>query len=302
MIQNAIILQAVQEKLGKQAITESDILSITELDLSRKSLFEVSDLSRFRNLEKLLLMENCLCDLSPISELVSLKELRAGNDPFLPDDEKAARKGKNHFDDYAFLRKLTNLTHVEFTDTDIENIAFVAMLPNVVEFWAYSNPIRDVSPLTHCPKLYKAYFYDCPITDISVCRQLPALCGIAVNSTGVSDLSPLKGHDDFTYLDAHDSRVTDISAVRAMTKMSYLTLAGTKVTDITPLLPMQKLQWLTLEVKNYLSFGQLMQVLPKLRKLKSVALHNCDLTKSQRLRLKLRMPLKKIKFNAHGAL
>ena len=47
LIQNETIMQTLQEKLQKLTITETDILSITELDLSRKNLTDVSDLERF---------------------------------------------------------------------------------------------------------------------------------------------------------------------------------------------------------------------------------------------------------------
>lgn len=300
MIKNALILEAVQEQLGKDIITNEDILSITKLDLSNKSLTEVQDLTQFKNLETLILTENCLNDLSPISELTSLKELRAGNDPFLSDEEMASRKGKNHFTDYSFLTKLTDLTHVCFTDSDIANIEFVKMLPNLVQFWAYCNPIKDISPLENCQKLYKAYFFACPISDISVCRKIPSLCGIAINGTGVSDLSPLEGHVDFVYLDAHNAQISDISAIANMTKMNYLTLVGNYISDIIPLLKMQELQWLTLEINNYLSFEQIASVLPELKRLDTVALANCNFSEEQKQILVQKMSSVNIRFNECG--
>ncbi len=82
LIQNEIILHTVQQQLQKTTITETDILSVTELNLSRKNLFDVSDLERFTNLVELDLVENCLTNLSPIAGLTNLRRLIAGNDPF----------------------------------------------------------------------------------------------------------------------------------------------------------------------------------------------------------------------------
>ena len=301
MINNKVILKAVQEQLGKDIIMKDDILSITKLDLSKKSLTEVSDLRQFGNLETLILTENCLVDLSPISELTSLKELRAGNDPFLSDKEKAARKGKNHFEDYSFLKKLTNLTHVCFTDTDIDNIEFVRKLPNLLEFWAYSNPIKDISPLEYCRKLYKVYFFNCPITDISVCERLPELCGIAINCTGVSDLTPIKNHVDFTYLDAHDAKVFDLSPIKDMRKMIYLTLENNHITDITPLLEMQELKWLTLGANRGLSFDNIISVVPNLKGLVKLSFAGneyvgIEYSDEQKKNLEEKLPLCEIKY------
>jgi internalin A len=299
-IKNETIQKVVQDLLGKDIITQEDILSIKELDLQRKDLADISDLAQFLNLEKLILTENCLSDLSPIKELVYLRELRAGNDPFLSDEEKTKRKGKNHFVEFSFLQKLVNLTHVEFTDTDIENINFVSMLPNVIEFWAYCNPIKSIDPLISCKKLEKAYFYACPIKDIRVCKNIPTLIGIAINETYVSDISPLEGHNGFVSLDVHGAKIADITPIKDMVGMNYLTLAGTRVTDITPLLKMQKLMWLTLEVKGYLSFGHIDSILPELKGLNTVALHNCDFTDEQKEILTAKMPSVKVRFDVFG--
>lgn len=300
VIKNATIQKIVQDLLGKDNITKEDILSIKELDLQRKDLVDISDLAQFINLEKLILTENCLSDLSPIKELVHLKELRAGNDPFLSDEEKTKRKGKNHFVNFSFLKNLANLTHVDFTDTDIENINFVSMLPSVIEFWAYCNPIKSIAPLISCQKLEKTYFYACPIKDINVCKNIPTLIGIAINETDVSDISPLEGHNGFVSLDAHGAKITGITPIKDMVGMNYLTLAATQVTDIAPLLKMQWLKWLTLEVKDYLTFEHIESILPELKGLDTVALHNCDFTDEQKENLTVKMPSVKVRFNVFG--
>lgn len=291
IIKNAIIFKTVQELLKKDNPTQEDLLSIKELDLQRKNLTEVNDLEIFVNLEKLNLTENCLSDLNSIKDLIHLKELRAGNDPFISDEEKTNRKGKNHFVNYSFLENLKNLTHVCFTDTDIDNVDFVCMLPNVIEFWAYCNPLKNIDPIILCQKLKKAYFYACTqINDISVCKKIPSLDGLAINATGVSDISPLCEHNNFIYLDAHDAKIRDISPVKNMVEMIYLTLAGNFVTDITPLLKMQKMKSLTLEIKDYLTFDQIDKILPELKGLKTVELNKCDFTKEQEEELKSKMP------------
>lgn len=300
MIRNSIIKEALRDQLKKTNISDADIQSISKLDLSRKMLTEVNDLSSFSNLESLDLTENCISDLSCISKLYKLKELRVGNDPFLSVEEKAHRKGKNHFEYYTFLDNLKELTHVEFTDTDIDNIEFVEKLSNVVEFWAYSNSITDINPLINCTRLYKAYFFDCPIEDINVCANIPSLCGLAVNETNVSDLSPLKMNIDFSYLDAHGANIKDIKALENMSKMKYLTLAGTYVSNIEPLLKMQEMEWLTLEVGNYLNFDKILDVLPELMGLNTVALNNCDINSTDKKKLQDKMPNIKIRFNEFG--
>ena len=87
-----------------------------------------------------------------------------------------------------------------------------------------------------------------------------------------------------------------------MTEMVYLTLVDNSVTNIKPLLKMQKMQWLTLEVGEYLNLDKLMNVLPSLKALKTVALHNCSFTENEMKMLQDKMSDREIRFNGYGAL
>jgi internalin A len=295
-VMNPAIRQAVCEALGKADLSREDILSVTDLKLNGLELTDVSDLAQFDNLEKLELNDNLLTDLSPLSGLTRLRELRAGNDPFLPEEQKAARKGKNVIKDFSFLKDLKSLTHIGFTDTDLTGIGFVEMLPNLEHLWAYSNPLDDISPMGACKKLRKAYFYDCPVTDISVCGSMPQLEGIAINCTQVSDLSPLRECLGLTYLDAHDARISDVSPISDLVQMNYLTLEGNRLADITPLLGMQVMKWLTIGGNSGLSFDAMFSVVTQLRGLVELNTAGTDLTDDQKAALEKAMPWCKMKY------
>ncbi len=294
---NPTILRVVQEQLGKDIVTREDVLSIVELNLVGQQLTDIGDLAQFENLQKLNVSDNLLTDLSPLSELTSLVDLNASNDPFMSEEQKKARKGKNHFTDFSFLKKLTNITHIGFTDVALTNIEFVRMLPNLEHLWAYSNPgLKDISPMGACKKLKKAYFYDCPVTDISVCRQLPQLEGIAINVTGVTDLRPLEGCVSLSYLDAHNAEIRDLTPISKMTKMNYLTLEGNHLTDITPLLSMQSMKWLTIGANPELTYDRIFPVVTQLKGLVELNTAGTDLTAEQKATLEAAMPWCKMKY------
>lgn len=82
---NPVIEKTVRDVLGKETITEEDMDTVTELNLNKKQLTDISDLANFKNLVKLEIRDNCLSDLSPLSELTHLRELYASNDPFMDD-------------------------------------------------------------------------------------------------------------------------------------------------------------------------------------------------------------------------
>lgn len=294
LIKNEAILSAVQEQLQKNNITEADILSITELNLSRKNLTDVSDLERFTNLVNLDIVENCLTDLSPLAGLKNLRRLAAGNDPFLSEEDRSKRKGINHFADYSFLKHLTGLIDIDFTATGDDNIEYVKYLPNVEEFRAYSNPITDISPLLACKKLHQSYFYDCPITDISVYRRLPDTFGLAVNCTGVSDLTPLAGKTKFSYLDAHDAEIEDISTLADFASMRYVTLARNKIRDFSPLRG-KTVGWLTLS-GNPAEEAHLLDVLGSVRVTQALEIVGYHFTEAEKHFLEEKQPFCQITF------
>lgn len=288
LIQNETILHTVQEKLQKTDITETDILAVTELNLSRMNLTDISDLERFTNLVNLDLVENCLIDLSPLAGLKNLRRLAAGNDPFLSEEDRAKRLGINHFTDYSFLASLPNLVDVDFTATGDNNIEYAQYLPNVEEFRAYCNPITDISPLIHCKKLHQSYFYDCPITDISVYRHLPGTFGIAVNCTGVSDITPLAGKKNFSYLDAHDAEIEDISSLADFESMRYITLARNKIRDFSSLRG-KTIGWLTLS-GNPVDKGHLLDVLGNMQIRNTLEVVGYDFTEQEKAYLEEKQP------------
>lgn len=288
LIQNETILHTVQEKLQKTDITETDILAVTELNLSRMNLTDISDLERFTNLVNLDLVENCLIDLSPLAGLKNLRRLAAGNDPFLSEEDRAKRLGINHFTDYSFLVSLPNLVDVDFTATGDNNIEYAQYLPNVEEFRAYCNPITDISPLIHCKKLHQSYFYDCPITDISVYRHLPGTFGIAVNCTGVSDITPLAGKKNFSYLDAHDAEIEDISSLADFESMRYITLARNKIRDFSSLRG-KTIGWLTLS-GNPVDKGHLLDVLGNMQIRNTLEVVGYDFTEQEKAYLEEKQP------------
>lgn len=77
-LRNAVIDDEVKRHLGRDHITQADILSVTELKLDGKGLLDISDLAEFTHLEKLETRDNCLTDLSPLSGLTCLRESYKG--------------------------------------------------------------------------------------------------------------------------------------------------------------------------------------------------------------------------------
>ena len=285
---NATIENEVRKVLGKgesDDLSEEDILSITELKLNGLGLTDISDLEQFKNLTKLEICSNSLTDLTPLSSLIKLETLAAGNDPFASDEER--EKQKNHYKNLDFLKDLTNLKDISFIYCGITDITPIAHLKNLEEARLFSNKIEDISPIKELKNLKKIYFFDCRVTDISVVKYLPQLEGIAINCNQVDDLSPLENCVNMTYLDAHDNRIYNIKPLKKLTKMIYLTLANNNITNLEGIEDMQQLEHLTL---SFNPVAKNIGAVKNLKRLKYLELREMNITDDVKEDLKKAMP------------
>jgi len=277
-------------KKGKgDDLTENDILSVTELKLNNFGLADINDLEQFTNLIHLEIMGNCLTDLSPITSLVKLETLFAGNDPFAPDEEKA--KQKNHFKNLEFFKNLSNLKNISFVYCGIVDVTPLKYLKNLENAWLYSNKIEDISSIKELTKLRKIYLFDCRLTEINAVKYLPQLEGIAINCNQINDLSPLENCLNLSYLDAHDNRISNIRSLKRLTKMVYMTLANNGITNLDGIEDMQQLEHLTL---SFNPVAKNINVVKKLNGLRYLELREMNISDDIKENLKRSMPECKI--------
>ena len=74
--------------------------------------------------------------------------------------------------DFSALASCKNLSSIDFSNSDIQNISFVEYLPSLGYCELSNNKISDLSPLTNCKNLYGLYVDGNPIDDLGVCGIL----------------------------------------------------------------------------------------------------------------------------------
>lgn len=125
--------------------------------------------------------------------------------------------------DFSALASCKNLSSIDFSDSDIQNISFVEYLPSLGYCKLSNNEISDLSPLTSCKNLYGLYVDSNPIDDLGVLRDLD-LEYISVSATYVDDLLVFDNWEKLTYLALYGCGGRDLSPIGKLINLESLYL------------------------------------------------------------------------------
>ncbi len=218
-------------------ILTTDMLTLTEVDLSNTDVNDLEGLQYCLNLDKLAAKGADLTDASHLgtvlSNLTKLRELDLRNNAIttIPD-----------------LSGLTLLRDLYLEDTDISSLTPLAGLstlrqvscggPNLVHLTPLGtlteltnviisdSPLTDLASLSTLTNLRSLSIYGCPVTNLAPLSGLTSLLGISILDTPVSNLAPLSGLTSLTSLTLINNEIEDISAISGLTKLVYLNLAS----------------------------------------------------------------------------
>ncbi|MCA1031425.1 leucine-rich repeat domain-containing protein [Bacillus timonensis] len=145
---------AVRDQLSiyNRDIYESDMKRLTFLFAAYYDIQSLSGLEYAINLEDLIIFNNQVSDLSPISGL-------------------------------------TNLRYIDMEENQISDISTLSQLTNLTGLWMSNNPISDLTVLSHLNQLEVLSVNNTHIEDISVLLQLPLLQYVALYQNENLDLS-----------------------------------------------------------------------------------------------------------------
>jgi len=134
MIKDPGLEAAIREAIGKPSgpIHVKDLEELTELDVSRRCIADLTGLEYCTNLEVLELKGNEITDLSPLPQLVNLKKLSLG---------------RNEVTDILPLSYLVNLEYLYLGRNEITDLSPLSQLVNLKELNLSSNKITDLLPL-----------------------------------------------------------------------------------------------------------------------------------------------------------
>lgn len=147
------------------------------------------------------------------------------------------------------LGPLSNLTKLEVLDLNqnytVEDIAPIYNLTNLKKLTLYSNPIKDISGLGNLTKLTELYLMYTHISDISSLRSLVNLEILYLSGVGeaitFNSIEPLSNLTKLRHLHLTGGGITDIKPLENMTELVLLDLSYNNLTEISPVSKMKNL-------------------------------------------------------------
>lgn len=266
-----IILTEVGEKIQSKnddtrsiVITKENLYSIKRLDMSNKSIVDISELGKFKELtilyldknqisdikelgnltklEILNLSDNKISDINALKDITSLKTLwlnrnQISNINALKDMKniESLELDENQIGNVNALKDMTNIKYLRLSKNQISNINALKDMTNIEYLILSKNQISDISALKDMTNLWYLVLKENQVSDISVLKDLINLKSLCLEKNKISDISVLKDLTGLYDLDLSGNKISDISALKDLTGLKWLDLYDNQISDISPL-------------------------------------------------------------------
>jgi Leucine-rich repeat (LRR) protein/GTPase SAR1 family protein len=232
-----------------------DLKYLSELDLRKNELENISHLKELMNLTSLNLSLNKLTDISPLKEFVNLSSLNLSS---------------NYLSDISPLKDLKNLTILDLGYNPLGDISLLKKLVNLSSLDLSYNHNSDISPIKELVNLSNLCLSSNQLSDISFLKDLKNLKTLDLRFNRLSNISQLEKLVNISDLDLGKNQISDISPLEKLVNLSYLTLSQNQFNDISPLINLPKLASLHLAENNIYDLSQLKY----LKQIKQLYLYN----------------------------
>ncbi len=219
--QDIILDQQLSKLISKQlditdrALNKSDLLLLTELEIKDIEIRSLKGMKECINLNKLILQNCSLSNISDIKYLTSLKYLNIALNP------------------------------------QINDITPIGYLSNLEVFLASGNNIDNIKPLENNYNLRRLYLNNTKkIMDISPLSKLTELRVLEFYDNQISDIAPVSNLINLERFWCNQNKISDISPIHSLTNLKYLLLSNNTITDLEPLSELKKLTILDFSYNN----------------------------------------------------
>ncbi len=191
--------QVINLRLGKTTtseLTATDLERLTELNVYRADISDLTGLQYATNLTRLSLESNDIKDISVLENLTNLEELNLGD---------------NDIGNLSSLRSLINLNFLFLYGNQISDVSHLSGLTHLEELDLGYNDISNLSPLRNLTNLNFLFLYGNQISDVSHLSGLTRLKVLDIGINRISDLSPLEGLTNLEALFINENQIGDLS-------------------------------------------------------------------------------------------
>ncbi len=235
------VLRALSRREGP--ITVQEAVSLTYLEAISSDIHSLVGLEHFIALQRLILNNNQIADVSPLAPLTNLRVLYLFNNQIADVSPLAAlnnlewlRLSNNQIADVSPLAALNNLEGLRLSRNQIADVSPLAPLTNLEWLDLFYNQIADVSPLVALTNLeWLDLFYN-PIADVSPLAPLTNLEWLRLSRNQIADVSPLVALTNLRVLRLSNNQIADVSPLATLTNLRTLVLHANQIEDISPLI------------------------------------------------------------------
>ena len=242
---DAALRTVVENALGKSTgdeITAEDMATLVELSGLGRDIRNLTGLELAVGLEVLDLRFNKISDLSPLSGLEKLRELKLlGNaiSDVAPLSELAGLRildlYSNDIEDISPLSTLTGLRVLNLGRNHVAEIAALRGMANLEELHASGNRISDLAPLSGLDRLWQLTLASNEIADVSPLAGMGSVVWLQLDGNCIRDLSPLEGNGNLQLLTLSNNLVEDVTPLSGMAILGTLRLDHNAISEIDPL-------------------------------------------------------------------
>ena len=254
--EDALLESVVRHALGQPQgiITAPEAASLTELNARHNwEIRNLVGLEHFAGLQRLLLENNQITDVTPLAALNNLEILGLQSNQITDITPLAALSNlqwlalrNNQITNANSLAALNNLTTLELSVNPIADITPLAHLANLEELYLWNNQIADVAPLASLVNLQRLILRENQIVDLNPLIHLTGLKRLSLGYNQIIDLSPLASLTNLPRLSLESNRITNVSPLAHLTNLQELSLQNNQIADLSPLVHLTNLEWLNL--------------------------------------------------------
>ena len=230
----------------------NDLWSIKEFTLPADAE-TYDDLQHFAFLKTLVIENGPYADLSCISKLQNLTELKISEtsvsaDVFesiaaLPLLEKLTLTNCS-LSTIASLENAQKLKYLDLSNNVISNLQPLAELTKLTEVYLQNNAIGDVAALSSAKALEKLDVSGNTLTSIAPLSNVTTLTWLKADANGIADLGNIGNLSALTYLSLASNKIPSVTEIAACAELTELNLSTNSLTDISVLAGLEKLMYL----------------------------------------------------------
>ena len=234
------LASALQEAIGLSqgaAITQIDMLTLTEFVVPERQITDLIGLEHAVRLRRLVLQPNQIHDITPISKMKELTQLSIGN---------------NNISNIQPVSELAYLSDLMIEENNIVDITPIASLRELTYLVIFDNPVSDITPISSLTNLQDLQLYNVRVSDISPVRweELVNLEHILIHKSPLSDITPFSSLTNIKNISMQDNNIVNIPPFLELKRLQSLSIVQNQITDITPIATLKNLIFLDLRINQ----------------------------------------------------